>query len=296
MDLSNPCRRRAFTLIELLIVIAIIGILVALLLPAVQKVRAASARVDCQNKMKQLGLATRTYEQSNGLLPTYHGIGLPSTIGTQPPVGYTFPWNNNLAPYGSWALHLLPYLEQEPIYNMVQLANNEAGGNDDVAYQTNLGTGAGQATLVTPAVPAVYNYNGCVWYPGNPGTVVQQQQNGHTVQTTIGATGGYWQPQPVLVSAGTPAVYQPPNGIPAYDYSDIWNSQVQSHTFKAFQCPSDPTIVNQGQVYGSWGGTSYLANFNLLGGSNGDGTVCDGNWSLNNWGYWAAAGAVGHHH
>ena len=106
--------RRGFTLVELLVVVAIIAILIGLLLPAVQKVREAAARMKCQNNMKQVALAVHNYHDVYGAFPTYNGIG-PITRGS------TLQNGNTKAVYGSWIVHILPYLEQQALHDSFAL-------------------------------------------------------------------------------------------------------------------------------------------------------------------------------
>lgn len=110
--LLRNSRRRAFTLIELLVVIAIIAVLIALLLPAVQQAREAARRSECQNKLKQWGLALQNYHDTHTTFPP----GVVNQLG-EDPNGRN---GGGGAGMGSnWALLLLPFIDQAPNYQGV---------------------------------------------------------------------------------------------------------------------------------------------------------------------------------
>ena len=99
-------RTSGFTLIELLVVIAIIAILIALLLPAVQQAREAARRTQCNNHLKQIGLALHNYHDSLLVFPWGGSYGADFVNGS-----------NTGASGFNWRVFILPYMDQAPLYN-----------------------------------------------------------------------------------------------------------------------------------------------------------------------------------
>jgi prepilin-type N-terminal cleavage/methylation domain-containing protein len=201
-------RRPGFTLIELLVVIAIIAILIGLLLPAVQKVRDAAARTQCQNNLKQIGLAIFNYESA------YHA--LPSS--TRPP-------GSTSLPRISWTIGVLPFIEQDNLARNYDRTTNWDSANNlpitaqpikifqcpgapnptrqDGDPQTNIWnivaiTDYAASVGVSPLATNI-NLTGAI----QPGMLMKNQTN-----TLADVTDGLSNTLMVIESAGRPQIYQ----------------------------------------------------------------------------------------
>jgi prepilin-type N-terminal cleavage/methylation domain-containing protein len=225
---SRGDKRLGFTLIELLVVIAIIAILIGLLLPAVQKVREAAARTQCQNNLKQLGLAFQnaagTYSQQ---IP--------------PLLGY-YPSTSTTGLYGSAFLFILPFIEQQNLYNLILATPAPSMQNYFYVSTTSLKTGL--KVYYCPSDPSVtpssnllntsYAMNGCLF---------------GVSAFTVTSAGVPLSAAPTMVFSGPKGANPVVGGanFPASLPDGTMNTMVW--TEKLGQCGSGPTLQNHWTWY-----------------------------------------------
>jgi prepilin-type N-terminal cleavage/methylation domain-containing protein len=235
--------RAAFTLIELLVVIAIIAILIGLLLPAVQKVRAAAARISSSNNLKQIGLAMHSYNDANN--------GLPPDFGWRPKLTGSQQYVQNGA-YGSAFFHLLPYVEQDNYFKQSYTTRNYYYGG-----QSSTQTYSGSYNDPTYG----YSYTQTITYSAGAS---RTDISPNTFSAYIGA---------MLYSRGAPKTYVAPldpsnTSTPAYYSSYALNKQTMGQNLSIQQISdgsSNTVLVAEGLGYcysgtyriGYWSGYEY---------------------------------------
>ena len=155
----HPSKRRGATLIELLVVVSILGVLLALIVPAVQDVRESARRASCANNLKQIGLGLQQYEQTFGSLP-------PGRMLTYDPryAGKNPPCTSRLVDK-SMLVMILPYIEQVAIYNAVNQDLTILGRENRTVFPVSVGIFAcpSDPARASPTRPAMTSWSRMAW-------------------------------------------------------------------------------------------------------------------------------------
>jgi len=220
-------RRSGLSLIELLVVLTVIGVLVALLLPAVQSARETARRLTCRNRLKQLGLALHGYHDAWGLFPLNAGIGEynETNIGT------------------SWLTRVLPHIDEGPLYGSIQWGESLLHLDNDRASKTKVISFLCPSDTTPAILPnrrnsndprAVTNYKACLgsnwaWGPFSP----IQSSAGRNANDTNGLENcngflcrGGDIPPPLTrladVTDGTSATFAVGEAVPEWTWHTWW--------------------------------------------------------------------------
>jgi prepilin-type N-terminal cleavage/methylation domain-containing protein/prepilin-type processing-associated H-X9-DG protein len=252
MALRRVRRRQGFTLIELLVVIAIIAILIGLLLPAVLKVRAAAARLQCQNNLSQIGKAMQLHHDAYHTLPSGSVNEFPSSS----------PTNNNCKM--GWGVAILPFIEQENLYNQYD--------------RTRYNWDAANAAVISTPLP-IQNcpadpYAGQVLSLSGQASYTTAATSSYKGMAGVDTTNSYWD-YPTYVNGGlVPFGNRGALSTSGYNFykgqllAPVRIGDIRDGTSNTFLVGEYVNVALDNQLFRSYWGVSYV--FYALGGANPD--------------------------